>query len=151
MNLSPHFTLAEMTISETAARRGIDNTPPPEVIERLKHTAMGLEAVRIRLGAPIIISSGYRSQELERALKGKGPTWISTSDHVNGDAADFICPGFGGPGTVVSALVDAGIEFDQLIQEYTDAPSGGWVHLSFATRMRHQVLKIDSTGTRPWM
>ncbi len=146
MNLSPHFTLAELTISETAARRGVDNTPSAEVIARLKHTAMGLEAVRIRLGAPVIVSSGYRSQELERALKGKGPTWVSNSDHVNGDAADFICPGFGQPGVVIGALTDSGIEFDQMIEEY-----GRWVHISFAPRMRMQLLRIDSTGTRPWM
>lgn len=141
MNLSPHFTLAELTASETAARRGIDNDPPPEVIERLKHTALGLEAVRIRLGAPIIVSSGYRSPELNVAVGGS-----KNSDHTRGDAADFICPGFGAPSTIVSALKDSGIQFDQLIEEF-----GRWVHISFGPRMRDQVLRIDRNGTRPWM
>lgn len=141
MNLSPHFTLAELTASETAARRGIDNDPPPEVIERLKHTALGLEAVRIRLGAPIIVSSGYRSPDLNAAVGGS-----RNSDHTRGDAADFICPGFGGPSTIVSALKDSGIAFDQLIEEF-----GRWVHISFGPRMRGQVLRIDRNGTRPWM
>lgn len=141
MNLSPHFTLAELTVSETAARRGIDNDPPTEVIERLKHTALGLEAVRIRLGAPIIVSSGYRSPELNVAVGG-----AKNSDHTRGDAADFICPGFGAPSTIVSALKDSGIQFDQLIEEF-----GRWVHISFGPRMRGQVLRIDRNGTRPWM
>lgn len=146
MNLSPHFTLAELTTSETAARRGIDNDPPPEVVERLRHTALGLEAVRIRLGAPIIVSSGYRSLELNRAVGSK-----DTSDHTRGDAADFICPGFGAPSTIVSALKDSGIQFDQLICEFADGPNRGWVHISFGPRMRGQVLRIDRNGTRPWM
>lgn len=141
MNLSPHFTLAELTVSETAARRGMDNDPPPEVIERLKHTALGLEAVRIRLGTPIIVSSGYRSPELNVAVGGS-----KNSDHTRGDAADFICPGFGAPSTIVSVLKDSGIQFDQLIEEF-----GRWVHISFGPRMRGQVLRIDRNGTRPWM
>lgn len=141
MNLSPHFTLAEMTVSETAARRGIDNDPPPDVVERLKHTALGLEAVRIRLGAPIVVSSGYRSPALNAAIGG-----AQNSDHTRGDAADFICPDFGAPSTIVSALKDSGIQFDQLIEEF-----GRWVHISFGPRMRGQVLRIDRNGTRPWM
>ncbi len=141
MNLSPHFTLAEMTVSETAARRGIDNDPPPDVVERLKHTALGLEAVRIRLGAPIVVSSGYRSPALNAAIGG-----AQNSDHTRGDAADFICPGFGAPSTIVSELKDSGIQFDQLIEEF-----GRWVHISFGPRMRGQVLRIDRNGTRPWM
>lgn len=141
MNLSPHFTLAEMTVSETAARRGIDNDPPPDVVERLKHTALGLEAVRTRLGAPIVVSSGYRSPALNAAIGG-----AQNSDHTRGDAADFICQGFGAPSTIVSALKDSGIQFDQLIEEF-----GRWVHISFGPRMRGQVLRIDRNGTRPWM
>lgn len=146
MKLTPHFTLEELTASQIAERHNIDNTPPPAVLERLKHTALGLEAVRIRLGAPIIVSSGYRCQAVERILKNKPANWFSASDHVSGDAADFICPGFGPPVTVVSTLISAGIEFDQLIQEY-----GSWVHISFAPRMRGQVLIIDRAGTRPFM
>ena len=142
MNLSPHFTLAEFLVSQEAARRGIDNTPSPEVVARLTRTALALEAVRIRLGVPIIVSSGYRCPALNAAVKG-----ARDSAHITGDAVDFIAPKFGGPATVVSALVDAGIEFDQLIEEH--GPSG-WVHLSFAAPMRRQVLRIDSAGTRPW-
>lgn len=141
MNLSPHFTLAELTVSEMAARKGIDNTPPDAVIARLKHAALGLEAIRIRLGAPIIVSSGYRSPDLNKAVGGS-----KTSAHMDGDAVDFICPGYGAPGAIVSALKDSGIAFDQLIEEF-----GRWVHVSFAPAMRGQVLRIDRLGTRPWM
>lgn len=141
MRLSPHFTLEELTVSQTAARRGIDNTPPADVIERLKRTALGLEAVRIRLAAPIIISSGYRCPELNAAVGSK-----PGSQHTTGEAVDFVCPGFGSPATVVSALQDAGIEFDQLIEEY-----GRWVHISFSPRNRRQVLRIDGAGTRPFV
>jgi len=145
MHLSSHFTLQELTTSQIARRNGIDNTPTPEILLHLKRTALGLEAVRIRLGAPVIVSSGYRCQALERALKRKPPTWTSASAHTDGDAADFICPGFGSPSTVVSALMEAGIAFDQLIQEY-----GEWVHISFAPRMRGQVLRIDEQGPHPF-
>jgi hypothetical protein len=124
--------------AKTAARYGIDNTPPLEVLERLKHTALGLEAVRIRLGASIIISSGYRCLELNRRLGSK-----DSSAHVLGHAADFTCPGFGHPVTVVSALENSGILYDQLIVEF-----GRWIHISFAPELRGQVLQIDANGTR---
>lgn len=140
MNLSPHFTLAEMTVSQEAARRGIDNTPPPAVIDALKKTAQGLEAVRVRLGcAPIIVSSGYRSGALNAAIGG-----AKYSQHMTGQAADFLCPGFGSPVEVAAALRDSGIEYDQLILEF-----GRWVHISFAPNPRRQALIIDRAGTRP--
>ena len=60
MKLTDHFILAEFTTSQEASRRGIDNDPPPEIIENLYLLAMALEDVRERLGAPIVISSGYR-------------------------------------------------------------------------------------------
>lgn len=137
--LSPHFTLEEFTLSQEAIRRGWDNTPPPEAIERLKHTALGLEAVRVRLGAPIIISSGYRTQQVNHAVGGS-----ANSDHLRGDAADFIAPGFGPPAQVCAALRDSGIDYDQLILEF-----GRWTHISFSPRMRRQALIIDKDGVRP--
>ena len=140
MRLSPHFTLAEFVTSQEAARRGIDNTPAPDVVERLRRTAAGLEAVRIRLGgAPIIVTSGYRSSQLNDAIGGS-----RTSQHMRGEAADIICPSFGGPNEVAAALRDSGIEYDQLILEY-----GRWVHVSFSDKPRHMALIIDKAGTRP--
>ena len=140
MQLSPHFSLAELTVSQEAARRGIDNTPPAAVIERLRRTAQGLEAVRVRLGcAPVIVSSGYRCPELNAAIGGS-----PGSQHMLGEAADIIVPRFGGPTEVAAALRDSGVEYDQLILEF-----GRWVHVSFRDRPRHQALMIDRTGTRP--
>ena len=140
MNLSPHFTLAEFTVSDTAARKGIDNTPPDGVLPALRKTAQGLEAVRVRLGmAPITITSGYRCLALNRAIGSK-----DSSQHPLGQAADFICPRFGTPREIVAALRDSGIAFDQLIVEFDR-----WVHISFADKPRHMVLEIDAKGTRP--
>lgn len=140
VHLSPHFTLAELTVSQEAARRGIDNTPPHEVIERLRRTAQGLEAVRVRLGcAPVIVTSGYRCQALNAAIGGS-----VNSQHMRGEAADIIAPRFGCPVEVAAALRDSGVEYDQLILEYER-----WVHVSFSERPRHQALTIDRNGTRP--
>lgn len=138
MNLTPHFALEELIATQ---HRRIDNTPPPDVVERLRQTALLLEQVRMRLGVPIIVSSGYRCAALNAAVGG-----VPGSQHLTGQAVDFIAPGFGPPTTVMSALVDSGIEYDQLIVEY-----GRWVHISWAPQgRRHQALVIDGTGTRPF-
>lgn len=140
--LSPHFTLAELTLSQTAERLGLDNTPPPEVMEALRRTCLGLEAVRVRLGgAPILISSGYRSPAVNQAVGGS-----PNSQHTRGEAVDFTAPGFGGPRQVVDALADSEVPYDQLILEF-----GRWVHISFSARPRHMALVIDRAGTRPLM
>ena len=140
MNLSPHFTLAELTVSQTASRKGLDNTPPPDALANLKRTALGLEAVRIMLGAPISISSGYRSPAVNKAVGG-----AVNSQHLTGQAVDLICPGFGKPERVVKAILASGLKFDQVIVEF-DA----WVHLSFSDTPRMQALIIDRKGTRPF-
>lgn len=142
MQLSPHFNLSEFTQSQTASRLGIDNTPTPDVIENLKKLAMCMEAVRTVLGKPITISSGYRSPRLNKAVKG-----AANSQHVTGQAVDFICPGFGKPEDVVKAIVKAGIVFDQLILEY---PPDGWVHMSVSPNPRKQALIIDRRGARAY-
>lgn len=129
MNLSPHFTLAEFTQSQTAARKGISNTPTPAVIECLKLTALGLEGVRTLLGSPITVNSGYRSPALNKAIGGS-----AKSQHVTGEAVDFICPGFGSPLDVCRAIVKSGLKFDQMIYE------GTWVHISFCAKPRGDVL-----------
>jgi zinc D-Ala-D-Ala carboxypeptidase len=141
--LSTHFSLEELIATQ---HRGIDNTPPADVVTRLARTAQGLEAVRTRLGVPVIISSGYRCPALNHAVGGQ-----PSSQHLVGEAADFIAPQFGPPATVVSALVDCrDVDFDQLIEEHGAGVS--WVHVSFVSDRapRRQVLMIDASGTRPW-
>jgi zinc D-Ala-D-Ala carboxypeptidase len=143
MKLSPHFDMAEFTTSQTASRLGIDNDPPLDVVANLKRTAQGLEGVRVLLGVPIMISSGYRSPALNKAVGGS-----KNSQHMTGEAVDFTAPGFGPPREVINRMVEAGIGFDQLILEF---PPSGWVHVSFVAGGggRRQALLIDRTGTRP--
>lgn len=135
MNLSDHFTLEELVHSDVAARRGIDNTPPADVLPHLSTLAQALEKVRKVLGAPMIVSSGYRSPTVNRAVGGS-----SVSAHCLGYAADFIAPAFGTPQEVARAIKGAGIAFDQLIYE------GTWVHLSVDPRNRGQVLTAHFDG-----
>lgn len=137
--LSPHFSLAELTVSENARRLNILNTPPPEILARLKTTAGQMERVRDLLGArPIVVSSAYRSPAVNRAAGG-----AKTSAHLEGWAVDFTCPDFGPPLAVAERIARAGLAVDQLIHEY-----GRWVHISFDPKRRGQLLTIDVQGTR---
>lgn len=120
MMLSPHFALSELTASQEAVRRRIDNTPDAARIENLRRLADTLEQVRTVLSKPITINSGYRCLTLNRAIGSK-----DTSEHVDGRAADIICPAYGNPWQVARAIAKAGIEYNQLILEY-----GAWVHIS---------------------
>lgn len=84
--LTPHFKLREFTESATAKKHGIDNRPTPEVVENLQrlctHT---LEPLREKLGLPIIITSGYRTKELNEIIVHAS----RKSQHMSGQAADF--------------------------------------------------------------
>lgn len=139
--LSPHFTLEEFLISQTAAREGISNQPSPEHHENLKKTAAVMEQVRTLLGnKPIIVSSGYRSPALNTAVSG-----ASNSAHCYGFGCDFTCPGFGSPVEIANTLLphlhELGI--DQIIHEYQS-----WVHIGLTAAVpRHQALTIDNRGT----
>ena len=138
MRLTDHFTLEELTFSEFAIRRGIDNRPPDAVLPRLRMLAEGLERVRALLGVPMRISSGYRCWSLNHAIGG-----AKNSAHVTGFAADFTAPTFGTPMQVALAIADSGIEFDQVIHE------GRWVHVSFAPAMRRMDLTATFVNGRP--
>ena len=137
--LSPHFSLAEFTTSQTAARMGVDNTPSPEIVANLQTTAAVLEQVREILKAPILISSGYRCEMLNRLVGG-----VWNSAHLCGRAADFICPAYGSPLEVCQAIAKSGLKYDQLIYEM-----GAWTHLAWAPEPRMVNLTIDLVcGTR---
>ncbi|VVE74031.1 peptidase M15 [Pandoraea captiosa] len=134
--LTAHFTLDELTHSQTADRRGIDNSAPDDIVANLTRVAHALERVRVLLGSrPVTISSGYRSPDLNRAVGG-----ARNSAHLYGLAADFICPGYGTPLQICKAIAASNIDFDQLIQE------GSWVHLGLAKageKARRQVLTAN--------
>lgn len=132
MQLSPHFSLAQLTCSETAEQNGIDNAPPPEIIENLKRLAAGLEKVQVLLRGPLEISSAYRCAELNQTVGGS-----DASQHMQGLAVDFVCPDFGPPLDVARAIRHSSIDFDQCILEY-----GRWVHLSFSPAPRGRILTI---------
>jgi zinc D-Ala-D-Ala carboxypeptidase len=141
MRLSPHFTLEEFTLSQTASRFEIRNIPGPRALERLKNTSKQMEKVRSLLGDfPIFISSGYRSPTLNSHPKVGGS---KTSAHCKGDAADWVCRKYGSNYKAACAVRDSGIEYDQLILEY------GWIHLGFGLRMRQQELTKRSAAA-PW-
>lgn len=146
MDLSRYFTLEEMTASQTAVRKNIDNKPSPEIIENLKDTCVQADRVRELLGSPMIISSGYRSLKLNAAIGGS-----KTSSHVQGYAMDFRCPGFGTPHEVFDflkkSLRDSGIKFDQLLLEFPQS-SGCWLHIGFGPEMRGEVLIYDGKTYR---
>jgi hypothetical protein len=144
MMLSEHFNLNEFTASETATRKGIDNTPPAVVTEKLRMLAATLEQVRSLLGNNSIrISSGYRCLALNRAI-GSG----DLSAHVLGYAVDFTCPKFGTPKEVANKIAESPIRFDQLILEgITLKNSNGiWVHLSVDPKNRRELLSASFNG-----
>lgn len=120
MQLTEHFTLEEFLVSETAARRGINNTPTDAVVKNLKRLAERLEQVRAIFHKPVIITSGYRCPQLNEAVGGS-----KNSAHMSGLAADFNIFGAGGP-LQVAILINQrqNIAFDQLINEYDS-----WVHI----------------------
>jgi len=123
--LSEHFSLEELTVTNTKIR----NQPSEKELDRLRRTARQMEAVRALLGRSIQVSSGYRCPAVNKAVGGS-----PSSDHMNGDAVDFVCPDFGSPLKVALAIQTSAIKYDQLIQE------GSWVHISFGPRMRQQDL-----------
>jgi len=143
MRLTDHFTLAELVQSQTASRMGLDNTPTPAALEALTRTAQGLEYIRNMIRAPIIVSSGYRSPLVNRAVGGS-----MTSQHMKGEAADITCPAMP-VDSLMSRIVHSDVNFDQCIMEYFDKGRGtGWVHVSFSDKPRKQALVIDHAGTR---
>ena len=137
MKLSKYFTLEELIASQFAARHGIDNYPSSAVLPNILKLAKNLDEVRELLGKPVVVSSGYRCPELNRALKSD-----ITSTHVIGLAADFTSPSFGTPREVFDAIKISGIRFDQLILEFPGSPSS-WIHIGFDNRTRQQKLTFD--------
>lgn len=132
MQISRHFSLEQLTRSETAESRGIDNTPPPEVLDNLRRLAAGLEQVQAALGHPLEISSAYRCAELNAAVGG-----ALNSQHCQGLAADICCASYGTPADVALGIAESAIAFDQVILEF-----GRWVHVSFSEFPRGRILTL---------
>lgn len=138
MNLSEHFTLQELTITE---HRQFDNTPNATEIENLKKLAAFLEEIKETLGGkPVIINSAFRSKKVNDAVGSS-----DRSQHRIGCAADFRVPSMT-PDQVVSTIIKAGLNYDQIIREFDS-----WTHISISDKPRKQALIIDKSGTRPYV
>ena len=128
MKLTENFSLNELTKSQTAERKGIDNTPSAEHQENLKSLCeMILQPIRDHFGQVVSVSSGYRSPELCTAIGSK-----ITSQHAKGQAADFEI--FGVSNKELADYINENLDYDQLILEYwkgEDEPNSGWVHCSY--------------------
>ena len=127
MKLSDNFSLNELTKSQTAERKGIDNTPGPNHQENLKSLCeMILQPVRDHFGQVVSVSSGYRSQELCVAIGSS-----TQSQHAKGEAADFGI--FGVSNKELADWINENLDYDQLILEYwkESDPNSGWVHCSY--------------------
>ena len=131
-----YFTLNELTASTTAKRKGIDNTPDATVKANLTALVANiLDPLREAYGKPIVVSSGYRSPKLNRAVGG-----AAKSQHVTGQAADIhtLSDTPADNKKLYDLILKLKLPFDQLINEY----NFNWVHVSFSPRNRRQVLKI---------
>lgn len=141
MNLSNNFTLEELTHSEVAERKNLDNTPNATEIANLTRLAALLEQVRSLLNKPIMINSGFRSKPVNDSVGSR-----DSSQHRIGAAADIRVPGMT-PKQVVEACIEANIGYDQIIEEF-----GSWTHISvpntISDKPRRQALIIDKNGTR---
>ena len=138
MMLSKNFSLDEFLVSETAYRHGIDMTPPPTVVDNIKKLVTTcLQPIRDAAESPLIITSGYRPDELNTLINGS-----KTSAHRFGRAADFTVIGLN-PFETCQLILTLDLQYDQLIHEF-----GRWVHLGIADDLpRHQNLTaINENG-----
>ncbi len=143
MNLSAHFTLAEMIASNKAAQLGINNTPPPELMPRLVLCAEMLERIRGALGVPVIVTSAFRCRQLNTAVGG-----VTSSDHTQGHAADIVAPNYGTPYEVAKTLAPlvSVLGIGQLILEGIRGKQ--WVHVSTRSpeKASNRVITITDAG-----
>lgn len=141
MNLSPNFSLAELTHTDHCE---FDNTPNASEMANLVRLATFLEEVKTVLGGkPVMINSAFRGKQVNDAVGSK-----DTSQHRLGCAADIRVPSMT-PDEVVKAIIEAGLGYDQIIREFDR-----WTHISIPSvagnNPRRQALIIDKTGTRQY-
>jgi len=144
MRLSKNFTLKELVTSQTAERKGINNNPNEDQINKLKMLCENvLQKVRDHYSKVVTVSSGYRSPELCVAIGSS-----QNSQHAKGEAADFEI--FGLSNAELCKWIADNLEFDQMILEYhkLDEPNSGWIHCSYKSEdNRKQILRAYRSGT----
>jgi len=145
--LSKNFRLSEFTKSQTAARLGIPNNPTDEHLINIKRLVDNfLQPLRDKINKPLVVTSGYRSEELNDEIGGS-----ETSQHSKGQAVDIEC--FGMSNKELATYIKNNMDFDQLILEFynpDEGPNSGWVHVSFVGESnRKEVLSaIKRTGEK---
>lgn len=142
MVISEHLTLAELIRSESAKRNGISNMPTEEHIANLKLLAENIfEPIRANFRCPILISSGYRSKELNAKIGGV--SGASISQHCLGQAIDIDMDGtnYGVTNAEIFNYIKTKLPFDQLIWEFGNDTNPDWVHCSYSNRHRREVLR----------
>ena len=140
MKLSNNLRLNEVLKSNTATRRGIDNTPTDEHLSNLYKLAKNIfQPLRDGLGVPLGISSGYRSEALNNAIGGS-----KNSQHSKGQALDIDADIYGNVNNfAIFECIKENLDFDQLIWEFGDDENPDWVHVSYKSHEenRGQILK----------
>jgi putative chitinase len=143
--LTEHFTLEELSVSPTAKKLGLSNTPTPEHIENMRYVCEKiLEPVRAHFGKPVKINSSYRSPAVNKAVGGS-----TTSQHVNGQAVDYEIEGI--DNKTLADWVAENLEFDQVILEFytpTEGPNSGWVHTSIKKEGENRHQKLIATKSK---
>ena len=127
MKLTENFSLLELTKSQTAERKGIDNTPSPTHQDNLKSLCTRiLQPIRDHFNRVVSVSSGYRSEALCIAIGSK-----TTSQHAKGEAADFEI--YGLSNGELAEWIRENLDYDQLILEFwtPESPNNGWIHCSY--------------------
>lgn len=159
MKLSNNLSLKEMLKSRTASRLAINNSPTVEHIENMREMALNIfQPIRDYFGVPIHISSGYRSEALNKAIGGahryKDGKYVATSQHCKGEAIDLDRDSFSDPNNAeIFHFIKKNLNFDQLIWEFGTEENPDWVHVSYDTdcKQRGQILiayKDDKGRTR---
>lgn len=150
MQLSKNLSLAEVIRSESAKRNGISNQPTTEHLENLKLLAeMVFQPIREHFGKPIHVSSGYRSEALNRKVGGS-----RTSQHCTGEALDLDMEGTDITNAQLFNYIKDNIEFDQLIWEFGSDTNPDWVHVSYESkgRQRKQILRaVKKNGSTSYI
>lgn len=140
--ITMHFTIEELCASQTAKAKGISNTPNMQQMINLVYlTASVLEPLRVAMGEPIKIGSGFRCQQLNKAVGG-----VTNSQHMKGQAADICIDGDIKKGKKWFAYIRDHLPFDQLIWEKNPKTGNYWVHVSFIYpdfgKNRHKVIDL---------
>lgn len=136
--MGKYFTVSELTRSSTAIQKKIDNTPPPDI--KVKITGLInnlLDPVREKWGGPINVNSGFRCPVLNKAVGG-----AASSQHMTGEAADITAGSRAKNKRLFDMIRSGGFPFDQLIWEKGGSDGPDWVHVSYSSRNRRQVLHL---------